>query len=436
MTQGIEKLLHYVWKHKMFPLDGFRTQDGQVVEVLDVGLHNNDAGPDFFNAKIRIGNQVWAGNVELHLKSSQWYQHGHQKDHAYDNVVLHVVCEVDSEVRNSCGELIPQTVLPIPAALFSNYEHLLTEDRYPRCFRIIPSLPKVTLHSWLSALQTERLERKTTDILQRLDRCCGSWEDAFFQTLARNFGFGVNADAFETWAQHIPLKAVDHHRDDLFQIEALFLGQAGLLREEAYPERHRNAVAADEYFARMKAEYTYLAHKFSLQPMDSTLWRFLRLRPQNFPTVRLSQLALLHYNRKADFSQIMECTSTGQIAAALQTQATDYWQTHYLFGEQSARNAKRLSRSSIDVLLINTVIPTVFAYGKYTSSSQFMNRALDLMEQLKAEDNNIVRMWRECGLDVTSASDTQALIQLKKEYCDRKDCLRCRIGYHYLKRNG
>ena len=432
----MEQLLHYCWKHRLFPAVGLRTTDGEEVEVVDPGLHNSNAGPDFFNSKVRISGQMWVGNVEIHDKASDWFAHGHEKDTQYNNVVLHVVCEVDSEVRNSCGELIPQTVLPIPAALLSNYEHLLTEDRYPRCFRIIPSLPKVTLHSWLSALQTERLERKTTDILQRLDRCCGSWEDAFFQTLARNFGFGVNADAFETWAQHIPLKAVDHHRDDLFQIEALFLGQAGLLREEAYPERHRNAVAADEYFARMKAEYTYLAHKFSLQPMDSTLWRFLRLRPQNFPTVRLSQLALLHYNRKADFSQIMECTSTGQIAAALQTQATDYWQTHYLFGEQSARNAKRLSRSSIDVLLINTVIPTVFAYGKYTSSSQFMNRALDLMEELKAEDNNIVRMWRECGLEVNSASDSQALIQLKKEYCDRKDCLRCRIGYHYLKKNG
>ncbi len=436
MTQGIEKLLHYVWKHRMFPLEGFRTQDGQVVEVLDVGLHNDDAGPDFFNAKIRIGSQVWAGNVELHLKSSQWYLHGHDKDSAYDNVVLHVVCETDSEVRNSHGELIPQTELAIPETLLEDYEHLLAEDRYPRCFRIIPSLPSLTVHSWLSALQTERLERKTSDILQRLDRCCGSWEDAFFQTLARNFGFGVNADAFETWARHIPLKAVDHHRDDLFQIEALFIGQAGLLSEEAYPERHRSAVAADEYFVRMKAEYGYLAHKFSLQPMDKGMWRFLRLRPQNFPTVRLSQLATLHYGRKADFSHILECTSASQIAAALQTQATDYWQSHYVFGGQSAHNAKRLSGSSIDILLINTVVPIIFAYGKYTSDNRLVNRALDLMEEIKAEDNNIVRMWRECGLDVNSASDTQALIQLKKEYCDRKDCLRCRIGYHYLKKNG
>ncbi len=432
----MEKLLHYVWKHKMFPLDGFLTQDGQFVEVLDVGLHNMDAGPDFFNAKVRIGSQMWAGNVELHMKSSQWYLHGHHKDAAYDNVVLHVACELDSEVRNSRDELIPQIKLDIPSTLRSNYEHLLSEDRYPRCFRIIPSLPKFTLHSWLSALQTERLERKTSDILQRLDHCRGAWEEAFFQTLARNFGFGVNTDAFEAWARHIPLKAVDHHRDDLFQIEAIFIGQAGLLCEEAFPERHRQAIVEDEYFTRMKSEYAYLAHKFSLQPMDSQMWRFLRLRPQNFPTVRLSQLAMLHYSRQADISHILECTSTEQIAKALQTQASDYWQTHYVFGEESMRSGKHLSRSSIDVLMINTVIPTIFAYGKYTSNDKLVDRALDLMEELKAENNNIVRMWHECGLDVTSASDTQALIQLKKEYCDKKDCLRCRIGYQYLKKNG
>ena len=436
MTQGTEILLHYVWKHKLFPLGGLCTLDGLPVEVIDTGLHNSDAGPDFFNAKVRIGNQVWAGNVELHLKSSQWYLHGHHKDSAYDNVVLHVVCEADSEVRNSCGEPIPQTVLAIPETIMSNYEHLLSEDKYPRCFRIIPSLPKLTLHSWLSALQTERLERKTEDILRRVNLCNGSWEDAFFQTLARNFGFGVNTEAFETWAQHVPLKAVDHHRDDVFQIEAFFLGQAGLLGEGAYPERHRSAVAADDYFVRIKNEYNYLAHKFSLQPMDSTLWRFLRLRPQNFPTVRLSQLANLYYSRKADFSRILECTSIDQTADALQTQATEYWQTHYLFGEPSRHNDKRLSRTSVNLLLINTVIPIIFAYGKYTSGTAMMNRALDLMEELKAEDNNIVRMWRECGLEVNSASDSQALIQLKKEYCDRKDCLRCRIGYHYLKKNG
>lgn len=435
MTQGKENLLHYVWKHKMFPLEGFRIAGSQVVDVIDVGLHNADAGPDFFNAKIKMGSQMWVGNVELHLKASQWFLHGHDKDSAYDNVILHVVCEDDCEVRNSRGELIPQIVLTIPDTVKSNYEHLLSEDKYPRCFRLIPSLSQLMMHSWLSVLQTERLERKTSDIMKRLENCNGSWEEAFFQTLARNFGFGVNADAFETWAKHIPLNAVDRHRDDLFQIEAIFFGQAGLLVADVYNERRRSAVLADEYFQKLKEEYDYLAHKFSLEPMDGRLWRFLRLRPQNFPTIRLSQLVGLYYNRRASFSRVLDCTSVDQLANSLQTQTTDYWQSHYVFGEQSDRNDKHLSKSSIEGLLINTVIPIIFAFGRYSSNEALANRALDLMEQLKAENNNIVRMWRECGLDVNNASDSQALIQLKTEYCDRKDCLRCRIGYHYLKKN-
>jgi hypothetical protein len=435
MTHAAEKLLHYVWKHKMFPLDGCRTLDSRPVEVIDVGLYNTDAGPDFFNAKVKIGNQLWVGNVELHLKASQWFLHGHDKDSAYDNVILHVVCEADCEVTNSHGEPIPQIELVIPETIKSNYEHLLSEDKYPRCFRLIPSLSQMMMHSWLSALQTERLERKTKDIMKRLDSCRGSWEEAYFLTLARNFGFGVNADAFETWAKHIPLNAVDRHSDDLFQIEAIFFGQAGLLDAEVYSGRRRDDVSADEYYQKLKAEYDYLAHKFSLQPMDNKLWRFLRLRPQNFPTIRLAQLVTLYYNRRAGFSRILECTETAQLADAFQTQVTEYWQTHYVFGEQSERNDKHLSKSSIDGLLINTVIPIIFAFGRHTSNEALANRALDLMEQLKAENNNIVRMWRECGLEVNNASDSQALIQLKTEYCDRKDCLRCRIGYNYLKKN-
>ena len=431
----MEKLLHYVWKHKMFPLGGFKTQDLSDVEVIDVGLHNSDAGPDFFNSKIRIGEQVWAGNVELHLKSSQWYQHGHDKDSAYDNVILHVVSDIDSEVRNSRGDTIPQIVLTIPATLKKDYDYLLSEDRYPRCHKVIPSISQLTLHSWLSSLQTERLERKTKDILHRLNECNGSWEDAYFQTLARNFGFAVNADAFETWAKSIPLYAVDRHRDDIFQIEAIFLGQAGLLNTDAYPMRNRNVISGDEYFQRVKAEYEYLAHKFNMVPMDSSLWRFMRLRPQNFPTIRISQLANMYFNRKASLSQVLECTTIDELSETLKTQVTDYWQTHYVFGEVSGKNAKRLSVASIELLLINTVIPIIFAFGRYSSNEEFVDRALDLLEQLKAEDNNIVRMWRECGLEVTNASDSQALIQLKKEYCDKKDCLRCRLGYHYLKKN-
>ena len=430
----MEKLFHYTWKHRLFPLHSLATTDGREVEVLDPGLLNRDAGPDFFNAKIKIGGTLWVGNVELHLKSSQWYQHGHHEDAAYDNIILHVVCEADRDVLNSRGERIPQLVMPIPERLKANYDHLLSEDKYPRCHKIIRELPSLTVHSWMSALQTERLERKTEDIIHIVKMLNGDWEEAYFRTLARNYGFGVNSDAFEEWAKHIPLRAVDHHRDDLFQIEAIFFGQAGLLDINSAPRSHREATENDTYFHRLASEYRFLAHKFSLTPMDAKIWRFLRLRPQNFPYIRLSQLANLYYSEHAGLSQLLECTNVKELGEALATQVSEYWQTHYVFGVESEKTEKHMAKASLDLLMINTVIPMLFAYGRYKKNEALVDRALELLEQLKPEDNNIVRMWRECGLDVSNAGDSQALIQLKKEYCDRKDCLRCRIGYQYMKR--
>jgi len=429
----MEELFHYTWKHRLFPLKTLTTSDGKSVEVIDAGLINHDAGPDFFNAKIKIGETLWVGNVELHLKSSQWYLHDHDKDEAYDNIILHVVCEADREVFNSKGEKIPQLVIPIPEHLKENYEHLLKEDKYPRCYKIIPDLPKISIHSWMSALQTERLERKTEDIMRKLYSNGGDWEETYFQTLARNYGFGINSDAFEEWAKIIPLRSVDHHRDDLFQIEAIFFGQAGLLDLNATPQSHREDADRDVYFHRLASEYKYLAHKFSLTPMDAKLWRFLRLRPQNFPYIRISQLANLYYNRKAGLSQILECKDIAELTDALCTQVSDYWKTHYVFGVESDKNDKHMAKASLEVLMINTVIPMLFAFGRYKHKEMLVDRALDLLEELKAEDNNIVRLWRECGLEVNNAGDSQALIQLKKEYCDKKECLRCRIGYQYLR---
>ncbi len=430
----MEELFHYTWKHRLFPLRSLVTTDGKPVEILDSGLLNHDAGPDFFNAKVKIDGMLWVGNVELHLKSSHWYQHAHDKDEAYDNIILHVVCEADRDVYNTKGERITQLVVPIPDALKANYEHLLKEDKYPRCHKIIRELPKISVHSWMSALQTERLERKTEDIMRKLYSLCGAWEDTYFQTLARNYGFGVNSDAFEEWAKHIPLRAVDHHRDNLFQIEAIFFGQAGLLDVNAAPQSHRDVVEMDTYFHRLASEYKYLAHKFTLTPMDAKLWRFLRLRPQNFPYIRLSQLANLYYNRKAGLSQVLECKNIAELSEALSTQVSEYWQTHYTFGVESEKNEKHMAKASLEVLMINTIIPMLFAFGRYKHNETLVNRALDLLEELKAEDNNIVRLWRECGLEVSNAGDSQALIQLKKEYCDRKECLRCRIGYQYMKK--
>lgn len=430
----MEQLLHYCWKHRLFPVVGLHTTDGQPVEVLDPGLHNRNSGPDFFNAKVKIGGQLWVGNVEIHDKASDWFLHGHEKDNHYNNVVLHVVGIADAEARTADGMKPPQMELDVPDSVRQNYEELLRTDQYPPCYKIIPSLSQLMKHSWMSALEMERLERKTEDIQRRAKLCQGSWEAAYFVTMARNYGFGINSDAMEQWALNVPLNNVGHHRDDIFQIEAFFLGQAGLLNPLSIPERHRGDALSDGYFFRLNNEYKYLAHKFSLQPIDFHLWRFLRLRPQNFPHIRISQLANLYYNRKAGLSQLMGCEDIKAVHKLLATQVTSYWQMHYAFGCESKFNEKHLSASSLNLLLINTVVPMLFAYGRHKRDDRLCDRAFDFLEQLKAEDNHITRTWREVGLAVDNAGDSQALIQLKNEYCDRRDCLRCRFGYEYLKR--
>ena len=430
----MEQLLHYTWKHKLFPLKELKTSDGQNVEIIDPGLHNSNAGPDFFNAKIRIGTTMWVGNVEIHDKSSDWYVHGHDKDSNYDNVVLHVAGELDTEVMKSNGQYVPQMQLSVPDDVMQHYDELQKTDEYPACYKVIPELSSLIVHSWMAALQTERLEQKTEAIRKRAELCKGSWEDAYFVTLARNYGFGINGDVFEQWAYNIPLSAVAHHRDDQFQIEAIFMGQAGLLELDSIPSYYQQEALNDGYFAKLRNEYQYLAHKFSMKPIDFKLWRFLRLRPQNFPHIRLSQLANLYYQQKAGLSQLIECETLDELKNVLKSQVTPYWETHYTFGSTSSRNEKHLSYGSINLLMINTAIPMLFAYGRHTSKEVLCDRAFDFLEQIKAENNHIIRMWQQVGLPVKTAGDSQALIQLKKEYCDKKDCLRCRFGYEYLKR--
>ena len=432
----MELLLHYCWEHRIYPLKPLQTTDGQPVEVIDPGYHNHDAGPDYFNAKIRIGQEMWVGNVEIHERSRDWYVHGHDKQASYDNCVLHVVTTADRDVVTHDGHTLPQLVLEVPAHIRDNYQELLAEDAYPPCYKIIASLHPVLVHSWMAALQTQRLQEKTDSIAERVSALDGSWEAAYFTTLARNFGFGTNGDAFEQWARNIPLHAVDHHADDLFQIEAIFYGQAGLLNIAGVPERMQLETAADPYFQRMQQEYEYLKHKFQLQPINPRCWRFMRMRPQNFPHIRIAQLARLYHEHRAQLSQILDITTTKQLQDLLRCGVSPYWEEHYTFGHESRKNTKMLSASSMTLLMINTIVPMLFAYGKHMGKEELCERALDLLEQLKPEDNNIVRMWKQVGLPVASAGDSQALIQLKRQYCDRKDCLRCRFGYEYLRGTG
>lgn len=421
----MEQLLHYVWKHKIFPLKELKTTTGQQVEVIDTGLANTDAGPDFFNAKLKLDGVLWIGNIEIHERSSDWFKHGHHADAGYNSVILHIASEIDTEISRSNGERIPQIQLICPEAVRTNYKELLETDSYPPCYRIIPSLPPFTAHSWMTALQMERFEQKATLLNERLKRCQGNWEDAFFITLARNFGFGLNGDAFETWAHRLPFRAVDKHRNDLFQIEAIFFGQAGILEDSD----------GDGYYLRLKKEYTYLQHKFGLIPMDASLWRFLRLRPANFPHIRIAQLACLYHRAYGLLSRIMETETLQGVRDILKGGTSEYWLIHYTFGGSSPSRPKTLSNTSLDLLIINTVVTFLYAYGLHKGNRVLCARAGSFLEELKAENNYITRMWEQCGMKASNAADSQALIQLKKEYCDKKKCLYYRIGYEYLKRS-
>lgn len=399
----MEKLLHYAWKCKMLPLRQLCTTDGQEVEVIDPGLSNTNAGPDFFNAKIRIGDTMWAGNVELHLLSSDWYRHNHHLDAAYDNVILHVTTKADTEVETHSGKRPPQVVVQIPDSLHAHYEELLTTMDYPRCHRIIPHIASLTVHSWMDALLCERLKERSERVMKWVNETHGDWARALMVTLARSFGFSLNGDAFERWGRCLPLHATAKHRDDLFQLQALFLGTAGLLGK-----------VGDE---KLTKEYAYLAHKFSLtETLTEKDWRYMRTRPQNFPHVRILQLTQIYQNGTAELSHLLD--------------AKDIKQLYECFA------VKGLTKASINLLIINVVVPVLYAYGRHHNEDKYEHRALELLEQIKAENNYILRQWQDCGIKVDTAADSQALIQLKREYCDKKDCLRCRFGYEYLKSSG
>ena len=404
-----------------------QTTTGDPVEVIDAGLPNTNAGPDFFNAKLKIGGTLWVGNIEVHTLASDWMRHGHDKDAAYDNVILHVAETVDCEVFRANGVPVPQLQLPCPDPVRQRYDELSHAEIYPPCYSILSSLPKLTVHSWLSALQVERFEQKARVIATRLERYNNHWEDVFFITLARNFGFGLNGDAFEAWASRLPFRAIDKHRDDLFQVEAFFFGQAGLLDEEL-PD-------ADGYYRKLQKEFRYLQHKFELSvPMTATQWRFLRLRPGNFPHVRLAQLANLYYKERSLFSRIMEADTLEAVRKLLTVTTSPYWEEHFNFRKVSSSREKQVGKNAQNLIIINTVIPFLYAYGLHKADELLCERATGFLESLKAEDNHIIRHWSGAGLPVSTAADSQALLQLQKEYCDKKDCLRCRFGFEYLRR--
>jgi len=417
-----ESILHYVWQHKLFTAQQLVTTEGEPVDVIDVGKHNTDAGPDFFNAKIRIGETLWAGNVEIHTRSTDWHRHSHHSDMAYNSVILHVVSEVDGEIFRADGAKIPQLVLVYPKHIAENYDRLITEQKWIACEDKIAAVPGIVIESWKNALLTERLEQKMQAITTLLTESNQHWEEAFYITLARNFGFGTNSQAFESLAKSVPLSVLGKHKDQLLQLEAVLFGQAGLLTDEA----------TDEYAARLKQEYSFMKAKFGLQPINASQWKLLRLRPDNFPHVRIAQFASLIHSSSKLFSKIVDQPEMEYLRSIFVCEPSDYWKRHYLFSHESPVRDKKLGTQSINVLLINTVVPFLFCYAQQKNNQTLKDKALQLLEQLPSERNAIITTWQKLGINSASAYDSQALLQLKKQYCDDKKCLRCRIGHKVL----
>ncbi len=401
----MEKLLHFAWKHKILPLRPLLTTEGESVEVIDPGQANRNQGADFFNAKVKIGQTVWAGYVEIHVKASDWFRHGHHEDARYNNVVLHVVQTADAQAVTQDGKALPTLQIDFPAHMLTRYQELCQTDDYPRCHRVVASIPSLKVHSWMEQLLAERLDGKSARILKRVKESRGDWEQAAFATLARNFGFGINGELLEEWAAHVPLAAAAKHRNNLLQVQALFLGTAGLIGHLG-PHDGCDAQKAE-------AEYAYLAHKFSLPAPPPFLWRYLRTRPYNFPHLRILQLAAVFHHGGAQLHALLEASDTALLQRCLQ--------------------GAPLSVSAIRLIAINTVAPLLYAYGQAQGNDTLVSRAMDLLESLPAENNYIIRQWSACGLEAGTAAHSQALIQLKREYCDRYDCLRCHFGYEYLK---
>jgi hypothetical protein len=419
-----EDFLHFIWK---FKLQGqhFHTTAGEALLLVKPGEHNHDSGPDFHNAQVRLGDTLWAGNVEIHIRSSDWIRHRHQHDEAYDNIILHVVFDDDLAIKRRSGELIPTLVLKdvFPPDVYETYNYFLNNHLWIPCAMRLNEVREVVINDWLTSLSVLRLERKSRDLENLLQFTGNDWNQAFFEALASTFGFRINKQPFELLARQTPIQCIEKHKDNLFQVEAILFGQAGLLEG-----KYRS-----DYPKKLKKEYQHLRNKFSLKPISGHLWKFMRLRPNNFPTIRLAQLAMMIHLRSHFFSEIIENAVYDKMIEFFSVGVSDYWKEHYYFDRPSKNMGKSISASTVELIMINNVIPFLFVYGKLKGQQFYQDQALTLLDSIPAESNSIIRKFGEFGIKPGSASQSQALLELKTNYCDQKKCLECRIGLDLIK---
>lgn len=420
-----EDFLHYIWQFKKFSLQDLHTVQGELLTIVNGGQYLQQSGPDFFNAQVIIGNQKWAGNVEIHLKSSDWYLHNHENDPAYDNVILHVVWEHDTEVLRSDNTEIPVLEIKhyVAKEVLDSYNALAAAKTWIYCEKELETMDSFVLENWKERLFFERLERKAMPILQLAKETNGDWEAVLFCFLAKNFGLNTNGEIFYKIAQSLPFSIIRKESFEAENLEALLFGRAGLLEGDF----------EDLYAKDLQGRYAYMAHKYQLAPVHIDNVEFFRHRPDNFPTIRLSQLAALYNAHQNLFSKIISAATLQDIYAVFKVGATPYWQTHYRFDKESAKKTKALSASFIDLLIINTIVPFRFAYGKSTGKEN-SEELLSLLQELAPEKNTIIDKFKHFKVATASAYDTQSLLQLKNEYCNNKRCLQCALGLELLKK--
>jgi len=415
-----ENFLHYIWKHKKIKFNNLKTTIGESIVVLAVGQHNFNSGPDFFNAKLKIEEQLWAGNVEIHIKSSDWFLHNHEIDKAYDNVILHVVWEDDTEVFRNDNTPIPTLELKniVDTTMLSNYEKLFTKQKkWINCENDFALPDNFILNNWLERLYFERLERKSKTIETLLAESKNDWESVLFKMLTKNFGLKVNGDSFFSLAQSIEFSIVRKTQYNAQVLEALLFGQSGLLDQDIENAYHSN----------LSKEYEFLKQKFNLQNAQVLPIQFFRLRPPNFPTIRISQLARLYNKHQNLFSKIIECNKLDDFYELFKVSTSEFWKTHYTFQKESKTSIKTLSKSFIDLLLINTILPIKFSYAKQKGEA-IDSEIIKIASTISSEKNNIIKAFNNLKKVSKSSLDSQALIQLKTEYCDKNKCLQCAIG--------
>jgi len=418
-----EDLLHFIWENLLFDSDSLFV-NGASVDVIDTGQHNFTSGPDFFNARVRIGDTVWAGNVEIHVKASDWFRHNHQDDPAYYNVILHVVYEQDCRLERPGGEEIPCLALKFNEDLVRNFDRLLTASGVVPCSRFLPEIDKIYWSDWFTRLLIGRLQEKTTVINQVLVENKYHWEDSLYHFLGRSFGFNINSLPFETLVRTTPLNVLLRFRKNSLTINSILFGQAGFLED---------LISEDEYYVSLQKEYHSLVKILPPRVLDKSKWKFMGARPENFPHLRIAQFASVVVNKYPLFAWLADHPDLKSWRQVFEPATESYWENHYLFGKKGKNRKHSMGRMAMDLVILNAFIPVIFHYGTFRGRTDLKDKILRILEELPSEKNTIISRWKKCGINSENAFGSQALIHLTTRYCRQKKCLECMIGNRIIK---